>query len=47
MAKEKPQVLNFARYVVNNVNEFAGETGFAPLPESEIEEYNSFLDDLN
>lgn len=47
MAKEKPQVLDFARYVVNNVNEFAGETGFAPLPESEIEEYNSFLDDLN
>ncbi|MEC2071581.1 PstS family phosphate ABC transporter substrate-binding protein [Alkalihalophilus marmarensis] len=47
MAKEKPQVLDFARYVVNNVNEFAGETGFAPLPESEIEEYNSFLDGLN
>ncbi|MDV2885768.1 PstS family phosphate ABC transporter substrate-binding protein [Alkalihalophilus pseudofirmus] len=47
MAKEKPQVLDFARYVVKNVNEFAGETGFAPLPESEIEEYNSFLDGLN
>jgi phosphate transport system substrate-binding protein len=47
MAKEKPQVLDFARYVVNNVNEFAGETGFAPLPDNEIEEYNSVLDGLN
>ncbi|WP_368506072.1 PstS family phosphate ABC transporter substrate-binding protein [Alkalihalophilus sp. As8PL] len=47
MAKEKPQVLDFARFVVNNVNEFAGETGFAPLPDNEIEEYNSVLDGLS
>ncbi|SHG50637.1 PstS family phosphate ABC transporter substrate-binding protein [Ornithinibacillus halophilus] len=34
-AKEKPQVLDYAIYVMNSVNDFAGETGFAPIPEDE------------
>lgn len=45
-AKEKPQVLDFAEYVLNNMNEFAGETGFAPIPESEIAENLEFLSGL-
>ncbi len=45
-AKEKPQVLDFALYLVQNMNTFAGETGFAPLPFSEVEEYEEFLKDL-
>ncbi|WP_404456141.1 PstS family phosphate ABC transporter substrate-binding protein [Oceanobacillus kapialis] len=36
-AQEKPQVLDYALYVMNNVNEFAGETGFAPIPEEEAQ----------
>jgi phosphate transport system substrate-binding protein len=46
LAKEKPQVLDYALFVVNNVNEFAGPTGFAPLPEAQIEEYVEFLEGL-
>ncbi|UOE96515.1 PstS family phosphate ABC transporter substrate-binding protein [Alkalihalobacillus sp. LMS39] len=46
MAKEKPQVLDFALYAINNVNTFAGETGFAPLPDEEIQEYVQFLEGL-
>lgn len=46
MAKEKPQVLDYALFVANNINEFAGETGFAPLPDSEVEKYVSDLEDL-
>ncbi|MFD1039271.1 PstS family phosphate ABC transporter substrate-binding protein [Virgibacillus byunsanensis] len=46
MAKEKPQVLDYALYVANHVNEFAGETGFAPLPEAEVQEYVDFLEGL-
>lgn len=46
MAKEKPQVLDFAYHVVNNVNKFAGETGFAPLPDEEIQSYIEILDGL-
>lgn len=46
MAKEKPQVLDFALYAVNNINNFAGETGFAPLPDSEVESYVDFLEGL-
>src|SRR5690625_14114 len=45
-AKEKPQVLDYAKFVVNNINNFASETGFAPLPEDEITEYVQFLDEL-
>ncbi|WP_010648622.1 PstS family phosphate ABC transporter substrate-binding protein [Oceanobacillus massiliensis] len=36
-AKEKPQVLDYALYVMNNTNAFAGETGFAPIPEEEAQ----------
>ncbi|MFC0469388.1 PstS family phosphate ABC transporter substrate-binding protein [Halalkalibacter kiskunsagensis] len=46
MAKEKPQVLDFALYVANNVNDFAGEAGFAPLPDAELQEYVAFLEGL-
>ncbi|TWI57120.1 PstS family phosphate ABC transporter substrate-binding protein [Halalkalibacter nanhaiisediminis] len=46
MAKEKPQVKDFALYIANNVNEFAGETGFAPLPEEELQSYVDFLEGL-
>lgn len=45
-AKEKPQVLDYALYVMNNVNEFAGETGFAPIPEEEVQENIEFLEGL-
>ncbi|TMW71560.1 PstS family phosphate ABC transporter substrate-binding protein [Alteribacter natronophilus] len=38
-AKEKPEVKAFAEYVFEYAaGEFAGETGFAPLPEEELEQ---------
>ncbi|NEU29756.1 PstS family phosphate ABC transporter substrate-binding protein [bacterium LRH843] len=46
MAKEKPQVLDYAFFVMNNVNNFAGETGFAPLKEEEIQGYVELLEGL-
>lgn len=45
-AKSKPEVLDFSIYTLNNINTFAGETGFAPLPEEEIEENLDFLESL-
>lgn len=42
-AKERSQVLDYAQFVVENMNKFAGETGFAPLPDAEIESYKQFL----
>ncbi|MBD7983753.1 PstS family phosphate ABC transporter substrate-binding protein [Sporosarcina sp. Sa2YVA2] len=45
-AKEKPQVRDYAIYVMNNINKFAGETGFAPIPETEVQEVISFLEGL-
>ncbi|WP_058307439.1 PstS family phosphate ABC transporter substrate-binding protein [Gracilibacillus massiliensis] len=36
-AKEKPEVYDYAVYVAESINEFAGETGFAPIPEEERE----------
>lgn len=45
-AKEKPQVLDYSLYVLNNINVFAGETGFAPLPEEEVQTYIDFLENL-
>lgn len=45
-AKEKPQVLDYAIYAMNNINQFAGETGFAPIPDSEVQEYVDFLEGL-
>lgn len=39
-AKEKPQVLDFAKYVVSEgAAKFAGETGFAPVPQAQLNEY--------
>ncbi len=45
-AKEKPQVLDYAIYIMNNVNKFAGETGFAPIPEEEAQSLVSDLEAL-
>lgn len=45
-AKEKPQVLDYAEYVLNNINTFAGETGFAPIPEDEIQENLDYIEGL-
>lgn len=45
-AKEKSQVLDFAIYAMNNVNTFAGETGFAPIPDAEAKENVDFLNSL-
>ncbi|QFT89856.1 Phosphate-binding protein PstS precursor [Bacillus sp. THAF10] len=36
MAKEKPQVLDYAIYTMNNAQQVASETGFAPLTDEEI-----------
>lgn len=45
-AKEKPQVLDFALYALNNINNFAGEVGFAPIPEEEIDQMIEELEAL-
>jgi len=46
-AKEQPQVLDFANYVLNRMNDFAGETGFAPIPEEEVNDNLEFLEGLH
>ena len=45
-AKEKPQVLDFAKYIVSSEGavKLAGENGFAPLPQAE---YDAYLQKLN
>lgn len=43
-AAEKPQVLDYAYYVLEAAPQFAGETGFAPLPDSIYAEYKAQLD---
>lgn len=45
-AKEKPQVLDYATWVMNNANEFAGETGFAPIPDEEAQQLVKELEEL-
>ncbi|KHF40910.1 PstS family phosphate ABC transporter substrate-binding protein [Halalkalibacter okhensis] len=45
-AKANPQVLDFALFTANNVNEFAGQTGFAPLPDEEVQAYVEVLEGL-
>jgi len=42
-AKEKPQVLDYAIYVMKTANDFVAETGFAPIPE---EEAQALIDEL-
>lgn len=48
-ALDKPQVLDYAKYVVSpeGALKLAGEKGFAPLPASEYAAYAKQLDDLN
>lgn len=45
-AKEKPEVLDFAKYVVSDqgAERLAGENGFAPLPSSVYDDYAKQLD---
>lgn len=45
-AKDKEQVLDYAVYAMNMINEFAGETGFAPIPEDEAKENIEYLEGL-
>ncbi|WP_232735715.1 PstS family phosphate ABC transporter substrate-binding protein [Alteribacter populi] len=45
-AKEKPEVKAFAEYVFEIANDFAGETGFAPLPEDELHESLEFIQSI-
>ncbi|GGM31487.1 hypothetical protein GCM10011351_17050 [Paraliobacillus quinghaiensis] len=45
-AKQEAQVLDYAIYLMNNVNTFAGETGFAPIPDQEAQESIDFLEGL-
>lgn len=47
-AKEKPQVLNFAQYVVSDegAKRLAGENGFAPMPDSIYAEYQAKLSEI-
>jgi phosphate transport system substrate-binding protein len=44
MAKEKPQVLDYAIYTMENSQAVAKESGFAPLPDEEVQ---ATLDTLN
>ncbi|WP_077618815.1 PstS family phosphate ABC transporter substrate-binding protein [Bacillus sinesaloumensis] len=46
MAKEKPQVLDYAIYTMKNAADVAAETGFAPLPEDELEKVVGELEAL-
>lgn len=45
-AKERPQVLDYAKYVVSleGAKRLAGQNGFAPLPDSVYEEYQKQLE---
>lgn len=45
-AKEKRQVLDYAIYTMKNINKYAGVTGFAPIPNNEVEENINFLEGL-
>jgi len=44
LATEKPEVLDFAKYIMEAAPQFAGETGFAPLSK---EQYDAYLEQLN
>lgn len=45
-ALEKPQVLDYAYHVLEAAPQFAGDTGFAPMPDSVYAEYKAQLDAL-
>lgn len=36
-AQEKPEVYDYAVYVAESINDYAGETGFAPIPDEELQ----------
>lgn len=36
-AKDKPQVYDYAVFITESINEFAGEAGFAPIPDEELQ----------
>ncbi|TXC92415.1 PstS family phosphate ABC transporter substrate-binding protein [Metabacillus litoralis] len=46
LAKEKPQVLDYAIYAMENAQTVATETGFAPLKDEAIQESISYLEGL-
>ncbi|MCT2537570.1 PstS family phosphate ABC transporter substrate-binding protein [Aquibacillus koreensis] len=46
MAKEKAQVLDYAIYTMENAQDVAAETGFAPLADDKIQESLDFLNGL-
>ena len=46
MAKEKPQVLDYAIYTMENAQEVASETGFAPLSDQDIQDSLTKLNEL-
>ncbi|PMC39637.1 phosphate ABC transporter phosphate-binding protein [Bacillus sp. UMB0899] len=46
MAKEKPQVLDYAIYTMENAQTVASETGFAPLKDDVVQESISYLEGL-
>lgn len=43
-AKDKSEVKDFMKFVLSAADEFSGETGFAPLPEEEL---NSYLEEVH
>lgn len=45
-AKEKEQVYDFAKYILENTNKLAGEVGFAPIPDEEIQSQLEAVEDL-
>jgi len=47
-AKERPQVLDYAKYIVSaeGAKRLAGQNGFAPLPDSVYAEYQKQLDEI-
>ncbi|NSL50327.1 PstS family phosphate ABC transporter substrate-binding protein [Calidifontibacillus erzurumensis] len=42
-AKEKPQVLDFAKFVVETADDFAGVSGFAPMNQETLDGYLKWL----
>lgn len=46
MAQEKPQVMDYALWTMNNVSDFVAETGFAPIPEEEVQSQVEELESL-
>nr|WP_051189203.1 PstS family phosphate ABC transporter substrate-binding protein [Halalkalibacillus halophilus] len=45
-ASENEAVLDYATYVMDAVNDFAGETGFAPIPDEEADEIKSEIENI-